>query len=185
MLGVLLFFDGALLALGNVRLSSFLQPTTLGLTQRIRISGRVETDSIPVWSNTHHRHTKDVLLLRPETENPRDIVFPWRHPARILEMAVHWVRRGDIWVLELVRVCRECSVLIFGTLTDLPYSDFFPVILTFLRQLPFVGTILTLPYIRDVRGVFPSLSLTVQPADIPLFVNKVADRLAGSRQSVV
>ena len=29
-------------------------------------------------------------------------------------------------------------------------SDFFPVILTFLRQLPGVGHILTLPYIRDV-----------------------------------
>lgn len=28
--------------------------------------------------------------------------------------------------------------------------DFFPVILTFLRQLPFVGSLLQLPYIRDV-----------------------------------
>jgi hypothetical protein len=29
-------------------------------------------------------------------------------------------------------------------------SDFFPVILTFLRQLPFIGSLLSLPYIRDV-----------------------------------
>jgi hypothetical protein len=42
------------------------------------------------------------------------------------------------------------------------FGDFFPVILTFLRQLPFIGTFLTLPYVRDV-----------------------ADRLAGSRTSVV
>lgn len=34
-------------------------------------------------------------------------MFPWRYPARILEMAVHWVHRGDIWVLELVRVRGE------------------------------------------------------------------------------
>ncbi|KAI0344753.1 Got1-domain-containing protein [Trametopsis cervina] len=42
------------------------------------------------------------------------------------------------------------------------FGDFFPVILTFLRQLPFVGSLLQLPYIRDV-----------------------ADRVAGSRTSVV
>ncbi|KAL4248183.1 GOT1 family protein [Abortiporus biennis] len=42
------------------------------------------------------------------------------------------------------------------------FGDFFPVILTFLRQLPFVGNLLRLPYIREV-----------------------ADRIAGSRTSVV
>lgn len=33
-----------------------------------------------------------------------------------------------------------------------PHSDFFPVILNFLRQLPFVGNLLSLPYIRGVRA---------------------------------
>ncbi|KAI0745524.1 Got1-domain-containing protein [Earliella scabrosa] len=42
------------------------------------------------------------------------------------------------------------------------FGDFFPVILTFLRQLPVIGHLLTLPYIRDV-----------------------ADRIAGSRTSIV
>ncbi|KDQ57690.1 hypothetical protein JAAARDRAFT_207176 [Jaapia argillacea MUCL 33604] len=42
------------------------------------------------------------------------------------------------------------------------FGDFFPVILTFLRQLPFIGNLLSMPYIRDV-----------------------ADRMAGSRTSVV
>jgi hypothetical protein len=30
------------------------------------------------------------------------------------------------------------------------YSDFFPVVVTFLRQIPFIGTALSLPYVRDV-----------------------------------
>ncbi|VDB95340.1 unnamed protein product [Peniophora sp. CBMAI 1063] len=42
------------------------------------------------------------------------------------------------------------------------FGDFFPVILTFLRQLPYIGNFLALPYVRDV-----------------------ADRLAGSRTSAV
>jgi hypothetical protein len=42
------------------------------------------------------------------------------------------------------------------------FGDFFPVVLTFLRQLPVVGTFLSLPYIRPV-----------------------IDRLAGSRPSAV
>ncbi|KIP01901.1 hypothetical protein PHLGIDRAFT_96575 [Phlebiopsis gigantea 11061_1 CR5-6] len=51
-------------------------------------------------------------------------------------------------------------VEVFGFLNL--FGDFFPVILTFLRQLPFIGTLLQLPYIKDV-----------------------ADRVAGSRVSVV
>ncbi|ETW80660.1 hypothetical protein HETIRDRAFT_320039 [Heterobasidion irregulare TC 32-1] len=42
------------------------------------------------------------------------------------------------------------------------FGDFFPVILTFLRQLPFIGQVLNMPYIRNA-----------------------ADRLAGSRTSIV
>ena len=61
--------------------------------------------------------------------------------------------------------------LVFGIITDPLYRDFFPVILTFLRQLPFVGTFLTLPYVRDVRGGSPLFSPAAQPVDTPLFVD--------------
>ena len=101
MLGVLLFFDSALLALGNVRLTLLqLQPQSYDLTEpHLHF-----IDSVLVRPDTHHRHAKDVLLLRSETENSRDAVFPRRHLARIPQMAVCWVRRGDIWVLKLVWV---------------------------------------------------------------------------------
>lgn len=36
------------------------------------------------------------------------------------------------------------------TLPDCQRSDFFPVILNFLRQLPFIGNFLNLPVVRDV-----------------------------------
>ena len=32
-------------------------------------------------------------------------------------------------------------------------SDFFPVVITFLRQLPFIGTFLSLPYISGVSTI--------------------------------
>ena len=40
--------------------------------------------------------------------------------------------------------------------------DFFPVILTFLRQLPFVGQLLNLPYIRDVSLLPSTLRTSAQ-----------------------
>jgi hypothetical protein len=45
--------------------------------------------------------------------------------------------------------------------------DFFPVILTFLRQLPFIGQFLNLPFIRPVR-----------PSTPPLFIRTISHSLA-------
>lgn len=59
-------------------------------------------------------------------------------------------------------------------------SDFFPVVLTFLRQLPVIGTFLSLPYIGSVR--VPCF-LCAPP--LPLTLLQALDRLAGSRQSIV
>lgn len=107
-------------------------------------------------SDTDNRDAKDILLLRTETESPGDFVFPRRRSACVLQMAVHWVCRGDIRVLEPVWVRLKTTLLLRVLPLELINyalcSDFFPVILTFLRQLPFIGTFLTLPYIRDVRG---------------------------------
>ena len=56
---------------------------------------------------------------------------------------------------------RACSFQLMLTSSRLAlligaHSDFFPVILNFMRQLPVIGTFLSLPYIRGVRGSLSS-----------------------------
>jgi len=116
-LGVILFFDGALLALGNVLFLS-------GLTLIIG-------------------PTKTFYFFARKQKIRGTACFI----GGILLVFLKWPFVGMI-------------VETFGFLNL--FGDFFPVILTFLRQLPFIGNFLSLPYVRDI-----------------------ADRLAGSRISAV
>jgi len=47
-----------------------------------------------------------------------------------------------------------CVLQVFSLfpVSDSVLSDFFPVVVTFLRQLPFIGTALSLPYVREVSS---------------------------------
>ncbi|KII92125.1 hypothetical protein PLICRDRAFT_154415 [Plicaturopsis crispa FD-325 SS-3] len=117
LLGVVLFFDGALLALGNVLFIS-------GLT----------------------------LII-----GPQKTFYFFARKQKIRGTACFL---GGILLVFLKWPFIGVIVETFGFLNL--FGDFFPVILTFLRQLPFIGNLLTLPYIRDV-----------------------ADRVAGSRTSAV
>jgi hypothetical protein len=116
-LGVMLFFDGALLALGNILFISGLtliigpQKTFYFFARKNKIRGTA-------------CFLGGILL----------VFFKWPFIGMVVET--------------------------FGFLNL--FGDFFPVILTFLRQLPFIGNLLSMPYIREV-----------------------ADRLAGSRTSAV
>ncbi|KAI0302081.1 vesicle transport protein [Russula brevipes] len=117
MLGVMLFFDGALLALGNV----------LFLGGLFLIIGPQKTFYFFARKNKL-RGTACFL-------------------GGILLVFLKWPIIG-------------VSVEMFGFLNL--FGDFFPVILTFLRQLPFIGQFLNFPFIRPL-----------------------VDRLVGSRTSVV
>ncbi|KLO16925.1 Got1-domain-containing protein [Schizopora paradoxa] len=117
LLGVILFFDGSLLALGNILFLSGItliigpQKTFYFFARKQKLRGTV-------------CFLGGILL----------VFFKWPFFGVIVET--------------------------FGFLNL--FGDFFPVILTFLRQLPVIGHVLSLPYIRTV-----------------------ADRLAGSRTSIV
>ncbi|KAN0138350.1 Got1 domain containing protein [Lactarius tabidus] len=117
MLGVMLFFDGALLALGNILFLGGLfliigpQKTFYFFARRNKLRGTA-------------CFLGGILL----------VFFKWPAIGVLVEM--------------------------FGFLNL--FGDFFPVILTFLRQLPFIGQFLNLPYVRPL-----------------------VDRFSGSRTSVV
>ncbi|KAI6000649.1 vesicle transport protein [Pisolithus albus] len=117
MLGVMLFFDGALLALGNLLFLS-------GLT----------------------------LIIGPQK------TFYFFARKQKLRGTICFL--GGISLVFLKYPFIGMIVETFGFLNL--FGDFFPVVLTFLRQLPFIGTLLSLPY-----------------------VSRVVDRLAGSRASAV
>ncbi|PVF95431.1 putative GOT1-membrane protein required for ER to Golgi transport, partial [Serendipita vermifera] len=116
-LGVILFFDGGLLALGNILFVS-------GLTLIIGVE-------------------KTFYFFARKNKLRGTVCF-----------------FGGILLVFLKRPFFGMIIETFGFLNL--FGDFFPVILSFLRQLPVIGNILNLPYIRPV-----------------------ADRIAGTRQSMV
>ncbi|KAG8214003.1 Got1-domain-containing protein, partial [Butyriboletus roseoflavus] len=116
-LGVMLFFDAALLALGNILFLS-------GLT----------------------------LIIGPHK------TFYFFARKQKLRGTICFL--GGVLLVFIKYPFIGMIVETFGFLNL--FGDFFPVVLTFLRQLPFVGAFLSLPYIRPV-----------------------VDRLAGSRTSAV
>ncbi|KZO92604.1 Got1-domain-containing protein [Calocera viscosa TUFC12733] len=117
LLGVILFFDGALLALGNVL---FLSGLTL-------IIGPKKT----FYFFARRQKLRGTLCFLGGIGL---VFFKWPFVGMLVE---------TLGFLNL-------------------FGDFFPVILTFLRQLPFIGNILSMPYISHVL-----------------------DRLVGSRPSMV
>ncbi|KAG9316694.1 Got1/Sft2-like family-domain-containing protein [Chiua virens] len=107
-LGVMLFFDAALLALGNMLFLS-------GLT----------------------------LIIGPQK------TFYFFARKQKLRGTICFL--GGVLLVFFKYPFIGMIVETFGFLNL--FGDFFPVVLTFLRQLPFVGTFLSLPYIRPVsRG---------------------------------
>lgn len=144
MLGVMMFFDGALLALGNV--SPF--PCYPSHSELV-------PDSLRLRPHPYYRPQEDILLLRAQTKAPRYGMLSGWHRARLHQVAICRHDRGDLWLPEPLWV-RASWNLESVCPNRVACSDFFPVIVTFLRQLPFIGTALSLPYIRDVSFPWPA-----------------------------
>lgn len=113
-LGILLFFDATLLALGNV----------LFLTGIALLIGPQKT-----------------LLFFARREKIRGTTCFF---AGIFFVFMRWAVLGMI--IELVGFLN-----LFGYVYIHLRSDFFPVILSFLRQVPVVGPLLSAPGVRQVR----------------------------------
>jgi hypothetical protein len=114
--------------------------------------------SVPVRLDPHHRTAENILLLRQKAEVTGHSMLYWWHLVGIPQVAFCRSDSGDVRLPESLWVCGG-TVFAYHTTNRHLFSDFFPVILTFLRQLPFIGSLLQLPYIRDVGDSFRSFIL--------------------------
>jgi hypothetical protein len=142
----------------------------LSLPQLPIISYRLQyhsprADPLPRRPFPHHRPAKDLLLFLAQEQATRDNLLPWRDTPRLLQMADYRRIGRDVRFSQSFRVRVACPLrkrtALYATFCLFFFffssRDFFPVILTFLRQLPFIGQFLNLPYIRPVRPSTPAL----------------------------
>ncbi|GBC02788.1 hypothetical protein RclHR1_04820006 [Rhizophagus clarus] len=115
-LGILLFFDGGLLAIGNILFLS-------GITLIIGFN-------------------KTVFFFARKNKIRGTICFF----GGILLVFLKWPKTGII-------------VEFFGFLNL--FGDFFPVVISFLRKVPVIGTLLSAPYISHVVDRFTGSKLPV------------------------
>jgi len=143
-LGVMLFFDAALLALGNVRFHStfdFVLNITICITLQLLFLSGLTLIIGP--QKTFYFFARKQKLRGTLCFLGGILLVFFKYP--FIGMIVETFGFLNLFgYLPLPLAC-------LAYLTRSLYSDFFPVVLTFLRQLPFVGTLLSLPYIRPVR----------------------------------
>ena len=108
MLGIMLFFDGALLALGNVRTFSLRLPVTAPYIHSPTHHHSPPADPLPRRPLPHHRPAKDVLLFFAQEQATRDSLLPWWDTPRFLQMANYRCISGDVRFSQSFRVRGAC-----------------------------------------------------------------------------
>lgn len=139
-----------------------------------------ETGPLPLRNHPYHWPAQDVLLLRSQKQTAWNDLLPWWCSARFPQVAIYWCHCRDYWVFESLRVrfillsCCIQTLLTAACGCFMLCRDFFPVILTFLRQLPFIGSLLSLPYIRTVRTHFPHFGVAASILSLQYFRSRTA-----------
>lgn len=135
-LGCILFFDRGLLALGNVHLRVLL-PVRLTLFVAL----------VPDGPGDGHRPVESRQFLRQATEvagNSGLLRWGGAGPPQVhLYRDAHRV----LWVHQSLRVVE----IFYDHLGTYRSSDFFPVLVGFLRKLPIIGDLLNMPGVGQVQ----------------------------------
>lgn len=158
-LGVVLFFDKGLLAIGNVRNTIKLIWWFIKTTIPFHHATKFRTATFPLWTGISHWNGKNFLLLFPKAQDQRLRLFLFWNSHCISWMAHYWDVVGALWIHSLVWVCiynclhwciqimHRCIILLLKCFS---FRGFLPVAINFIRRLPGLSVVLNLPGISSV-----------------------------------
>lgn len=121
------FFDSALLALGNV--SQFQQ-------------NRLTKDAFRHWTGSNNWGPENANILFKATKDKRDNLLWNGHHSHTDKVFIHRVHSGEYWDSGAIWVSFRARVSNF--------SDFFAVIVQFLRSMPYIGPALSHPAVAPI-----------------------------------
>lgn len=120
-------------------------------------------DSVCLRPFLRHRPWANIQILLPETQSESHHLLPGRSVCGSDRLADYWSCSGDLWVLPLIQVSSKRNTTVSLSLlswTSLHFwsqlidalinRGFFPVAVGFIRRVPVLGVLLSLPGISSV-----------------------------------